>query len=161
MRQQRNQDSSSVYRTKDSPTQTPDGQAHVQFANPEVTYKTASSNLNQRNLSSPNATHHSPKSIISNQQSQIGNGTSKIASDSVTNSLSYNGNQTYHTSETTSAVHPSSYENMPKIGDTHSPAKDYGAYVKPSSPSKNNGNLLSPTASKMKSTPTSASKVTR
>lgn len=162
MRQQRNQDSSSIYRPKDSPTLTPDGQAHVQFASPEcvtATYKAGTTN--QRNLSLPNSSHPTPKSIIS-QQSQMGNGhgSSKVNDNSP---LAFNGNQTYHTPD--AAVHLSSYENMPKMGDvTSSPAltKDYGSYVKPSSPLKNNGNgVLSPTASKIKSTTVSTSKVTR
>lgn len=186
MRQQRNQDSSSIYRPKDSPTKTSDGsttstptttntqqqphQQHVQFANPECVTTAFKSSPIHRNLSSPSALH-SPKSISQSAQPPNGQHSSIKSDGSATNGLKRaSSNQSYHTTSVDPAAQTSSYENMPKTTDFTSSTKDYGGYVKPNSPLKSAGSLdknivpivLSPTANNLKSKSiTTTTKVTR
>lgn len=186
MRQQRNQDSSSIYRPKDSPTKTPDGntathtQQHVQFANPECSTTQFKSSPIHRNLSSPSALH-SPKSIsqpLPAQSATNGFSPSKVdGPTTTTNGLKRAiSNQSYHTSANDgqpTGGHPTStYDNIPKTNEFSNPNKDYGSYVKPSSPLKTAGSLandknivpivLSPTSNSLKSKSTvTTTKVTR
>lgn len=167
MRQQRNQDSSSIYRPKDSPSNTPDGPAttqHVQFANPEcVPDSPHKVTPIHRNLSSPSALH-SPKNN-SQQAPPTPNGYSSSKVDTSlapTNGQKRNSssNQAYH-STVVDAQPPSTYENLPKPNEYTNAPKNYDGYVKPSSPLKSAGSLvqdrnivpivLSPTANSLKS----------
>lgn len=188
MRQQRNQDSTSIYRPKDSPTKTPDGstttsplppppkqqQQHVQFANPECVTNNFKASPIHRNLSSPSALH-SPKSITQSAQSTNGYSPSKVDSGASNGLKRTSSNQSYHSVDSASSAVSSSstYESMPKASEYTNPTKDYGSYVKPSSPLKSAGSLandtkivpivLSPTANcvKSKSSTTTTTKVTR
>lgn len=178
MRQQRNQDSSSIYRPKDSPTKTPDAppnttQPHVQFANPECVTPTFKASPIHRNLSSPSALH-SPKTGSQSAQSTNGYSSNKDGISAVNGLKRASSNQSYHTPAVDPTGQPSStYEAIPKLSEFSNPTtKEYGSYVKPSSPLKSAGSLaadknivpivLSPTANCLKSkTTTTTTKVTR